>query len=838
MLRKALGALAALAVLSAISVAIAQSRRVQLPAIEQATRALLEGRYDQVSGLLEKLDAQDPIVAALAARADIARGRYQQAETRLRPVAQRAAASEAALELGLLLKILGRADAQSVLSRVAPLANTATDATEVARGARALRALGRFQESKSAYVDAETAAPRDPAIHTALGELFLEKYNKPEALKSFQAALKGDSKWTPALLGSARTLADEDPQQAMAIAKAALDVNPSDVGVHVFLAGEAAGAGRIDEARASLQKALDVNPSSLEARALLGAIAYIQDKTAEFDAEVARTLAINPAYGEAYRVAAELTASKYRFDEAVALVRRALTLDPRSAQSLSDLGVYLLRTGDEPAAREAIERSLDLDPFDDILRKNLLSMLDTLDTYATVRNGNIVFRLHKEEAPVLQEAALSLAHRALDTLSKKYQFTPRGPILIEMFSKHDDFAVRTLGLPGMVGALGACFGRVVTLDSPRALPPGTFQWEATLWHELAHVITLQMSNQRLPRWLSEGVSTYEEKLERPDWARPQDMQFASMLNRKETLKLTDLEGGFSDGRTISMAYFQAGVLVEHIVATFGDAGLHKLIRAYGQGLDTPAALKSALDTDVDQLQAGFDRTVDRLFGKLRAALEPPAEGTDLAKMPLDQLKTYASSREGNYLAQVTLGEALRKAGDLDAAVRAFERAAAAAPMATGDDSPQAQIAEIALQKKDLPRAIAALQAVMAADFDNIEVARQLGSLLRQSGIAEPSTLRPVYQRIVSVDPFDAEAHTMLGRVSMQMNQPDAAVRSFRTVVALKPVDPALAHTELAESYFRSGNRAEARRQTLAALEVAPSYERAQDLLLKLAEGRP
>ena len=47
-------------------------------------------------------------------------------------------------------------------------------------------------------------------------------------------------------------------------------------------------------------------------------------------------------------------------------------------------------------------------------------------------------------------------------------------------------------------ALGACFGRVVTLDSPRARPPGDFSWGETLWHEMAHVITLQLSRQRVP----------------------------------------------------------------------------------------------------------------------------------------------------------------------------------------------------------------------------------------------------------------------------------------------------------------------------------------------------
>ena len=54
--------------------------------------------------------------------------------------------------------------------------------------------------------------------------------------------------------------------------------------------------------------------------------------------------------------------------------------------------------------------------------------------------------MHKDEAPVLQDYGVALAHQALDTLSKRYEFTPHGPILIEMFPKHDDFAVRTLGL--------------------------------------------------------------------------------------------------------------------------------------------------------------------------------------------------------------------------------------------------------------------------------------------------------------------------------------------------------------------------------------------------------
>jgi tetratricopeptide (TPR) repeat protein len=835
MMRKALAAIAALAVLSVISVAVAQSRRPQPPAIEQATRALNEGHYDRVAGLLEKLDAQDPTVAALVARADISRGRYQQAETALRPIAQRAPTSDAALELGLLLQMLGRSDARAVLERVATVTNTARDAADFARGARALRALGRFEEAKAAFIDATQAAPRDPVIETAFGELFLDAFNRAEALKSFQTALRVDSKYVPALLGSARALSDEDPPQAQAIAKMALEVNPSSVPIHVFLAGEAVDAGKRDDARKSLQNALDVNPSSLEAHALMAGLAFIEDKTPEFESEMQKVTAIAPNYGEAYRVAAEIASHNYRYEDAAMLARKAISLDPNNARILSDMGIHLLRTGDETEARSMLERSFQLNGYNQVTY-NLLQMMDTLDKFVTVRDGDLILRIDKDEAPVLQEPALALAHEALNNYIKRYNFTPKGPILIEIFPKHDHFAVRTAGLPGMVGALGACFGRVVTMDSPHARP-GEFQWEATLWHELAHVITLQMSNNRVPRWLTEGISVWEEKLHRPEWSRGMDMTFASMLNRKETLKLKDLNAAFTDGRTISLAYYEASLLVEHIVANYGEEGLHKLLNAYGKGLDFDAGLKTALNTDIDQLQAGFDQTLEKMFGKLRMALQIE-QGVDFRKMPAEDVKKYAAQHEGSYAAQLTLGEVLLKERDSDGALRAFERAAALAPMATGDDSPNAQIAEIALQKKDTARAIKALQELVTWDFDNPEVARKLAALMKESGSPDPAAIRPIYQRIVQIDPFDAEANAAVGRAAMQMNQPADAVRAFRAVVALKPVDPAMAYTDLAESYFKSGNRAEARKQTLAALEIAPSYERAQDLLLKIAESRP
>src|SRR5258706_7241430 len=317
----------------------AQSPRRPSPPQVAAMRALLEGRYDEAEAMADKLDGRDPNVVAIKAQAAIARGRYGPAEALLRPVVVRAPSSEAALQLGLLQHMLGRPDAGAILSRVATLAETSDDPLELARAARALRALGRYQEANAAYRDAEAAAPNDPGINSAWGDLFLEKYAYGDALKSFQMALQVDPKWAPALLGSARALEDENPPQAIALAKRALEINPSSVETQIFLAQQAADADHHDEAHAALGKALAGSPSSIEAHALLAALAYVDDKTPEFDAEVAKTLAIAPASGEVYRAAGELAAHKYRFDEAVALTRRALAISANDSRALADLGL-------------------------------------------------------------------------------------------------------------------------------------------------------------------------------------------------------------------------------------------------------------------------------------------------------------------------------------------------------------------------------------------------------------------------------------------------------------------------------------------------------------------
>ena len=808
----------------------AQQSAASAPFPASAWTAIAHGRLADAESQARTRPADDPDAAAVLGHLAARKGHYADAIKLLEGPAAQWPVSAAALELGLLHHRLGRTEeGGKILLPIFRQGSRAGDPVVLARAARAAQALGSAQDANSLFRAAAASANGDPAINTAWGLLFLEKFNEAEAVRSFQEVLKQDPRWAPAHAGLAAAIADVNPPEAAASAMRALEIDPALDTAELLLAELDLDNTRYKEARERLARILSRNPRQLNARALIAAIAYVRGDRATYEVEVRNILEIGPGFGEVYRVAGDLAARNYRFDEAVTLVREAIELDPTSARAHGDLGMHLLRTGDEVEARRALERSFNIDPFNRITF-NLLQMLDKLEDFTVVEEGGVILKMAKDEAPVLREYALPLAHNALKTLSAKYQFTPKGPILIEIFSVHDDFAVRNLGLPGLIGALGACFGRVVTMDSPKARPPGSFSWQATLWHEIAHVITLQMSNQRVPRWLTEGISVYEEGKARPEWGRDMEVTFAAALNHDKALPLKDLNAGFTSPETIALAYFQASVLVDHIVKTFGEEKLRTLIRSYGEGLEGDAAVVNALGVSMEQLQGGFDKSVEQRFGSLRAALRssPDVERALKAGEP-QALAAAAKAHPGNFALQLAHGRALASAKDR-AAFDALEKAAGLVPVAIGVESPHAVMAQLAEQLGDNERAIVEYQKLLAQDHTALEPARRLAALAEK--LANEDAAAAAYSRIVELDPYDAAAHTGLGRLAMKRNQAETAVREFKAAMALRPTDRAAAHCDLGEAYLALGKAAEAKREALAALELAPSYERAQELLLK------
>ncbi len=801
---------------------------------QEVARAIAQGRRQEAEAMARGRGAGDPDAAAALARLVSDRGDYDQAETLLRAASRHARGGQAALELGLLLQFRGRRDeARAVLE---PLASgpEGSDATAALRAGVASRALGLAHEANEWLLDAARLAPGDPAVHVARGELFLERHDRDEAASLFRQALERDARWAPAHLGLARALADENTPAAEAAARRAEEIDPGMADAPLFRAEAALRADRLDDGRAALDRALEINPRNPAAHALAAALAHLEGRAADAGASVEAALAVNPTYGDAFRVPAEQLASSGRFEDAVPLARRAAALEPWNTRALADLGMHLLRVGEEAEARPVLERAFKADPFD-LVTFNLLQMLDTLDQFVTVPAGVGRIRLDPAEAPVLQPYAVRIVEEALARYGQKYGLQPRGPVLVEIFPKHDHFAVRTLGIPGLLGALGACFGRVVTQDSPRARPPNTFNWQATLWHELAHVFTLQLSDYRVPRWLSEGISVYEEGRVRPEWAGDSEMTFARVYAAGNLPKLVDFNAAFTRPDLVAAAYFQASLVVGLLVERHGEAVLRTLMSAYAAGASTEEALRKATGAGLSDLQSAFDAMVRERYGDAARALETPKNVEIPRSAPAAALVEIADRHANSFPVQMAAGGAMAAAGAHAEAIAAFERAARLVPFARGDDSPRAHLARLALAGGDTARAASELEALVRHDHANVDAARQLASLAEKAG-NEPLRLL-AYERIVEVDPFDAAAHAALGRIAMGRRDAALAVREFQAALAAGPVDRVAAHCDLAEAYLLGGRSADARREAVAALEIAPTFERAQELLLKTTEGK-
>jgi tetratricopeptide (TPR) repeat protein len=805
-------------------------------ALAPVVSALNRGRLDEADGLLRKLDGRDPDVVALRARILLTRGRSANVEPVLGEAAARAPTSEAALQLGTWLVSVGRPkDAAKTLEPILAAASRFNEPRQFARAGRAAQALNRFDEANAYLREAATSAPDNPDIQTAWGELFLEAHNQPEAMRSFQAALTANPAWTDAHLGIARVMADQDNLAgALSAAAKALALNPSSVPAHLFVAESMFALGQPVAARREVTRALELDPTSPAAHRLLAASAYVQGRMGEFQSEVERVRAVNPADSEVYRMTASLLAGSYRFDEAVILARQAVGADASNARAQADLGMHLLRAGDEAGARQALDAAFKLDRYN-VVTFNLLSLLDVLDKFTTIQAGKLTVRLDPSEAPVMRAYVVPLAAEALTKLSALYGVDPTGPILVEVFPHHDDFAVRNLGLPGLLGALGACFGRVVTIDSPHAREPGTFDWRPTLWHEMAHVVTLQLSKQRIPRWLTEGISVYEEKRARPEWGRHQEVGLAQAIERKGApLTIGEMDAAITNPATISLAYYTASLVVEHIVERFGQPALRNLVAAYGEGLQGDAAFERGLGVRMEALQKSFDAAVEEQFGPLRQALRVPS-GIDVDGASAEYLRDAAALFPGSFAVQMGLGRTLRVSGDRAGAAAAFARATQVVPAAVGTSGPRAQMADIALELGDRETGLRLLEEELAHDNANISLARRLAIVW--GGEGDRGRIQAVYEQIAGLDPFDSEAHTFLGRFGMDRHDTGTALREFRAALDTAPGDIASAHCDLAEALAASGSPADAKREVIAALETAPTYERAQELLLKLIDGR-
>lgn len=773
------------------------------------------------------------------------RGRLADAESSFqKAIAGRAADSlTAQLNLALLRFERGEVDdAMAAFDRFIDVYNNRRGrltAPELEAVAIACRYLGRnspqlFKDALRAFDEAIAADSMDLDRRVRLAELFLEKYNATEALATLEEVLAVNPRHARANLAMAQVRLFDELESPSPWVQKAIDANPALPEARALAALLLIDLERYTDAAAEAQRGLTADSTAPAPLVALAAAQYLQNDSAAFRATLAKVHAREPKSAVAEATLANVAARSRLYAEAVKFAQAGATRDPKSARALSYLGINAMRTGEIARGRAALDSSFKLDPYDP-WTKNTLDLLDTFKDYAEIRTPRFVVMIERKDAGLLAPYVEALAEPAYDSLAARYGHRPEAPVRIEIYRSHEDFSVRTIGLSGL-GALGVSFGRVVAMDSPAARRVGEFNWGSTLWHELGHVFTLGATGGRVPRWLSEGLSVYEERRARPSWGEEPSPLFFATYAANQLPKVSRLNDGFmrpAFPAQVPLSYFLASMVGEMIDTERGIGAIRGMLDGYRRGLTTEQVFRDVLKVEPAAFDDQFDRWLRLRFAKQFGAIKPAMPVTPGGRR---QPGGDAIPITGPFLETLDRGRDLLQQGKLDEAIAELRKAKEMFPEYAQSDGPYALLAEAYRRKNDLRAAALELQAMTSINEEAF--AENMTAAAAMLELGDRAGAFAALDRAVWINPFDASAHAKLAELAALMPERRVAIRERRALLALDPSDRVEALYQLALAYADAGDMVSARREVLRALEQAPNYSKAQDLLLRIRSSRP
>ncbi len=798
-------------------------------------------------------------IEVLKARADFAfdRGRLVDSEAFAREAVERAPDDLAAnVSLARLLVETGRdvevkAHVERALHGVDVNDLGSDDLLSVGR---LYRATGEWEFAAQCCAHAEKRRKEEDRPTTdvllELGDLYRLSLvldgDTPRAFSTYRDALKQNGALVPAKVGRALVhLYVGDSWDAEKEVEEALAINSSSVGALEVKAWIRVLDGRHTEALDLIERALAVNPCAKVARAVRAAALYLLRRPKEFEEEVARILEIDPTFGEVYQTVGDALSRHLRFNEAIRMHERALEVDPKIQLALVSLGRDLCFAGREKEGLEALEKSYENHPYKHPWRKNMEIVLKKLDRdYVDAEDPEFRFRVHVDENQILGPRMAAAFHEDREILAAKYGWEPPGEVLVEMFPDHQDFSVRTVGMMGL-GAVGACFGDFVTLLSPRSQLRRTFCYRRTILHELAHVFTIGRSKGRVPRWLTEGLSVYEERAARPTWGRDQELELLNAYVNDELMPLREFNKYFR-GPRIGFAYYQGGLFAEFVERRHGFDKILALLDAYAEDLETPEAIERVFGVTCEEMDERFKQylfetrlkdvkvqptfdTKSRNEMRRRARNEPddvdlladlawayyqsrstvdadvyldkalkldPAHGTALrlaARRSLDrnrrdlaqqQIETAFENGDVEYFAALDLARIYTRDEKHEAAERVLRVARECFPYDVGPTNPEIGLYQLLAAKGATEDAMAVLRSFVDRAETAVDERIELATWLRHQGRYDEALL--YLREATETDPFVSAIYQGKAEVLREAGRPAEAIDALRTALLVDP----------------------------------------------------
>ncbi len=763
----------------------------------------------------------DPLVRAAAL---LAAGQREQALESYRTAAEPGAERrlEAMVGAARILRLAGQGPvARATLEEALALYRDGIGVDRVGETVAAGRAaalLGasdpsRFIEALDLFEAAIRLDPQHAAAKLALADLLLSRYNNREALPLYREVLKTDAENPQALFGLARSQYFDHSRAALDTVRRALELAPDLAPARVFLARLLLDSGDFDGVGRELDKVLETDPVHPGALTIRAAAALLQFDQAAFEASVEAVTSTSPGYSEMYADLAEIAAENRLYQDAIDIARRGARQHPDDSRARALLGVNLFRLGRVREGRRHLEAAFRGDPYD-VWVKNTLDLINGMREFVVVRQGRFELVARERDAAVLGTKLFPLAERAFEFFQQRYGYTPPTPVRIEFYDRRDDFSVRTVGLVGL-DLLGVSFGPVVSLVSPAELS-GQVNWGSVLWHELAHTFHLSMTRSRVPRWFTEGLAVVEEHLANPGWGNDVDEKFLAAWKQGKLPPASRLDEAFTRpsyrGQVVH-AYFLSSLLINYIEQHHGIGAIRAMLSGYGEGKNTETLFAEVLGTGASDLDDAFATYVGGRYAHV-----------------IDELG-LADGGGSAYRASLEAGRKALDQGDPDTAHALLADARHRVPELAGPESPYHLLARLHAGRGETDLAIRELESIVAIDADQLAPLSELARLYREAG--RPAAAAGALERALFINPFDATIRERLAEIQENNGDFEAAVDQRRAVIDLGPEDSAGAYYRLALSLDGAGDAEAARGEVLRALEAAPMYDDALELLLRI-----
>ena len=661
----------------------------------------------------------------------------------------------------------------------------------------------RYQDANDVFRALVAREPRNPLFRVRWGRMFLEHWQADEADRLFNEALELKPGDAGALLGKALVAEEVYAGNAAELAAQALHNDPKLVEAQELLARLALEDDNRTKAETEAKRALALDANSVQAKAILATMDWLADK---------KESPWDPHAATGYETAGHFFMLNRRYEESVAFYRKAIALDPQLDSARSQLAVNLMRLGRDDEAYALLRACWD-NGFQDSATKNSLTLIDSEKNFVTFRTDRTVLKLNKKEAALLRPYFEAEMRRAIAAYEKKYRWKLTGPVQVEVYPDHEDFAVRTLGMPGL-GALGVTFGTVIAMDSPSGRPPGTFHWASVLWHEMSHVFTLSMTNSHVPRWFTEGIAVHEETAASPEWGDRLQPEEIDAIKNHHLLPIAELDRGFVHPVTppqVTISYFEAGKICDYITDKWGWDTVLAMLRDFAANADTPTTIRKELKL----APADFDR---QFLSALEAETKHTVDNFDRWKDAMKRIAAASASR------------------DYDEVIRLGSEARDLYPEYVEHHSVYEALAKAYLAKGNHAAAVDQLERYVHAGGRDPDSLMLLAKELRAAGNGNEAAA--VLERLNYIYPMRSEQHQQLGDLRLTENNAGGAVREFQAALAAKPIDLAQAHYDLARAFNLNHQPEEARNELIDAMEIAPGFRPAQKLLLELSGPEP